>query len=447
MKPLFSLSKHSSFRHGVHPEESKELTEHKPIERLPFVDEYVIPLSQHLGAPSIPVVDVGARVKRGQMIARPAGFISTAQHAPVTGKVVAIDRRPHPNGTMMPAVVIKIDPYSSQKWACTPPPPVDSMSPKELADHIQNAGMVGLGGAAFPSHVKFLTPEGKTIQFAFLNGCECEPFLTCDHRVMLEDSEHVIQGLLLLMRQTGAEKGFVGVENNKPDAIEALRKAASNHPQVEVVSLQVKYPQGAEKMLIDAVIQREVPSMKLPLDVGCVVNNVGTVAAIARYFETGIPLAERVVTVTGDAVAEPKNLVVPLGTPLQALLEHCRARFSQLKQVISGGPMMGAAQKDLTVPVVKGTSGLLTFDAEKVKLRKPLPCVRCGRCLQACPMFLNPSRLAMMVDAEKWDDLEGQHVLDCFECGSCAFSCPSFIPLAQKIRLGKAMIRQRKRNS
>jgi electron transport complex protein RnfC len=383
----------------VHPDERKQATCALPIERMPFVREYVLPLSQHIGAPSKPVVEAGARVRRGQLIAEPAGFVSTALHAPVTGRVRAVELRLHPSGRMMPAVVIEADAFDSQRL-----------------------------------------PEVEPV---VINGCECEPYLTCDHRLMVERAGAALRGTEIMMAQLGAERGSIGVESNKPDAIEALRAVAP--PNVDVVALDVKYPQGAEKLLIDAIFDEQVPAGALPVDLGIVVNNVGTTVALADLFDRGVPLIERVVTVTGPAVARPRNLRVPLGTPLSAVIEHCGGLRGEVREVVLGGPMMGMAQKSLDVPIVKGSSGVLCLDRGAVRPRRELPCIRCGRCLDACPMFLNPARLAQTIRAERVEELDDLHLASCFECAACSFVCPSGIPLVQWMRMGKALLRDRKR--
>ncbi|UCE87183.1 MAG: electron transport complex subunit RsxC [Deltaproteobacteria bacterium] len=418
-----------SFRHGVHPVEHKEATRGQPIARMPFVDEYVLPLSQHIGAPSKPVVQVGDRVRRGQRIADPAGFVSTALHAPVTGTVAAIELRLHPNGQTMPAIVLRADPYDSQRLVSAPPLDPASVAPDEIVKRVQLAGLVGLGGAAFPSHVKFQVPEGKRIRFVVINGCECEPYLSCDHRLMVERPEAVVRGAEIIKTAVGAERIYIGIEVNKPDAIAALRAAA---PDIDVIPLRVKYPQGAEKMLVDAIFDREVPEGGLPLDIEMLVNNAGTTAALADLFDHGIPLVERVVTVTGPALERPSNLLVPLGTPVAAVVEHCGGLLPDARQVILGGPMMGMAQKSLDVPVLKGTSGILCLDRATSADFQELPCIRCGRCLEACPLFLNPTRLAQLIRAERVDELERYHLSSCFECAACSYACPSRIPLVQE---------------
>jgi electron transport complex protein RnfC len=439
--PLLSRWSRPTFRHGVHPEESKDATRALPIERMPFVDEYVLPLSMHTGAPATPTVAPGDRVARGQRIADPAGYISTAVHAPVTGTVAGIESRFHPNGRRVPAIVIRTDRFANQTFDPRSMPDWRAMPEPDLVRLVQESGLVGLGGAAFPSHVKLSVPEGKRARFVILNGCECEPYLTCDHRVMLERPDAVLRGLRILMARVGAERGYVGVEVNKPDAIAALREAAADMSDVEVFGLQVKYPQGAEKMLIEAVFKKELPGGKLPIDLETVVNNVGTSAALADLLETGLPLIERVVTVTGPGIRRPANVLVPIGTPLRELIEWCGGMLPSARQVILGGPMMGQAMKTLDAPVIKGTSGILVLDRE-VEIPQEDPCIRCGRCLEACPVYLNPSRLAVLVRNEAADGLQQLHMMDCMECASCSFSCPSHIPLVQLMRMGKALVRQ-----
>jgi electron transport complex protein RnfC len=402
----------------------------------------VLPLSQHIGAPAKATVEIGQQVQRGQRIAEPGGFVSTALHAPVTGTVRGLELRLHPNGKMMPSVVIAADPYDSQRLPAAAPTDPGQLATEEMVLQVQAGGLVGLGGAAFPSHVKFQVSEGKRVRAAVINGCECEPYLTCDHRLMLERPEAVMRGTRMMMAQVGAERGYVGVEINKRDAIDALQAAAPD--SIEVVPLQVKYPQGAEKLLIDAIFEEQVPAGGLPLDIEILVNSVGTTVALADLFDRGIPLIERIVTVTGPAVVQPRNLLVPLGTPVAAVLEHCGGLRPDAREVIFGGPMMGMAQKSLDVPVLKGTSGILCLDRGSAAPAREYPCIRCGRCLDACPMFLNPTRLAQLARAEHLDELESQNLMGCFECAACSFVCPSRIPLVQWMRIGKAMLRHRK---
>ncbi|MCB0685783.1 MAG: electron transport complex subunit RsxC [Saprospiraceae bacterium] len=432
-----------TFRHGVHPEEYKELSNHKKIQRIPFVEEYVLPLGQHIGAPSKALVRKGEEVRRGQKIAASVGFVSVALHSPVDGTVTDVGLVDNPKGEMVPGVRIKTDPYSSQQLE-ERPVDFESLDIKGFITAIQQAGIVGLGGAAFPSHVKFALPEDKSCRYIMLNGCECEPFLTADHRTMLEHAREVIDGILIIQHFLKAQKAFIAVEANKPDAIEALRLHASNNAfPVEVVPLQVKYPQGAEKMMITAILGQEVPTGKLPIDLGVLVVNVGTSKAISDYFRKGIPLFERILTVTGTAINNPANLLVPIGTPMREVINACGGVTDDAARILLGGPMMGAVQKSLDVPVVKGTSGLLVLGNAEIQDFQEYSCIRCGRCLQACPLFLNPARMGLLAKKGLWDDMEDLHVMDCFECGSCSFVCPSGIPLVQSFRVAKGILREK----
>jgi len=436
----------NTFRHGVHPEEYKDQSAALPIERMPFVDRYVLPLGQHIGAPSRAVVRVRDRVQRGQIIAEPGGFVSVGLHSPVTGRVTAIANRRNPVGNLVPSIIIEADPYATQHFE--PRAPIDwrNLTPKEFVGHVQRAGLVGMGGAAFPSHVKYVLNEEKPVRYLVINGCECEPYLTCDHRVMVERSERVLRGVQILGARLGAEKTYIGVERNKSDAIEVLREAAGRADfAVEVTALQVKYPQGSEKMLVDAIFDTEVPAGKLPIDVGIVVNNVMTIAALADYFDFGRPLIDRILTVSGPAVLKAANLQVPIGTPVRAVLEHCGGLRAETRQVIMGGPMMGNPMASLDVPVIKGTSGILAFSEKEIDNRQSYTCVKCARCLDACPNFLNPCMLAKLARAGRIESMHEYYVSDCTLCGSCSFSCPSGIPIAQLIKVAKSSIAQQQR--
>lgn len=434
-----------TFKHGVHPEEYKDLSCDKPIERMPFVDEYILPLSQHTGAPSKCIVKVGQTVRRGEMIAEPGGFVSVGLHSPVDGQVVAIDLFDSPNGQMVPSIKIKTDPFSLQRINLPAVPAPETITRDEFIKAVQRAGFVGMGGAAFPAHVKFSVPEGKYCKYMMLNGCECEPFLTCDHRVMVEYADELIDGTAILQHFIKAEKIFIAIEANKPDAIALLKeKASKTDLPVDVVGLQVKYPQGAEKMMISAILKEEVPSGKLPLDVGTMVSNVGTIVAMSQYFRKSQPLIERVLTVSGTAVKRPTNVLVPIGTPMRQVVEYCGGFTHPNPRILLGGPMMGMVQKHLDVPVLKGTSGILLLTDNEVQDLTTYNCIRCGRCLEACPIFLNPAQMAKLVRKGLWEDLEAINVMDCFECASCSFVCPSAIPLVQHFRVGKAMIREAK---
>jgi electron transport complex protein RnfC len=434
-----------TFRHGIHPEEYKEPTAHCKVERMPFVDEYILPLSQHLGAPNSPLVQKGSKVKRGQKIAAANGFVSVALHSPVDGIVTGISLTEHPNGQMVQSIIIKADPFSTQQLTPSIPKSYEEMTVQEFIASVQEAGIVGLGGAAFPAHVKFSIPEGKTCRYIMINGCECEPFLTSDHRMMVEYPDDVIDGLRILLHFIKAEKVFIGIEDNKPDAISILgEKAIDSGLPVEIVPLRVKYPQGAEKMMITAILDKEVPTGKLPLDVETLVTNVSSVAAISQWFRKGQPLIERIVTVSGTAVKRPANVLVPLGTPMRKVVDQCGGITSDAARILLGGPMMGMVQKSLDIPVVKGTSGILILTSNEVRDLSQYNCIRCSRCVEACPMFLNPSLLGMMAKKGLWEEMEENHVLDCFECGCCSYVCPSGIPLVQSFRVGKGIIREQK---
>ncbi len=442
MKALRKLRR--GFEHGVHPAHLKEQTADLPIQRVPFVSNYVMPLGQHIGVPSRPVVEAGERIRRGQVIAEPGGFVSTALHAPVTGKVTRVGDFRGVDGRFTPAIGIEADPFSSQAVEAAPGPDWRSLSLEAFIEAVQMAGIVGMGGAAFPSHVKLSVPEGVRIRHLLVNGAECEPYLTNDHRLMVERPEALLEGAEIVRRKLGAEETVIGVELNKPDAIEILSRHIRPDQPVRVVPLAVKYPQGAEKMMIRSVFGVEVPAGQLPRDVGVNVNNVGTIVAIADYFQRGVPLIERVVTVAGPGVTYPANLIVPLGTPLREVVRFCGGLTGDSREIIMGGPMMGRPVASLDVPVLKGCSGVLVFTATETARRREYPCIRCGRCLEACPYFLNPSRFARLARARLYDEMKALHLFDCVECGSCTFACPSNIPIVQLIRTAKDDLTHRK---
>lgn len=435
-----SIEKTLTFSHGVHPEEYKE-TRHLALERMPFVGEYVLPLSQNLGSPSRPVVKPGQKVRRGEVIAEPTGFVSSYLHAPVTGVVQALALHDHPSGRAADAIVIEADPHSLQTLSAEVPRR-ENLSAKELLGIVHKGGFVGMGGAAFPTHVKLSVPEGKKAEFFIVNGCECEPYLTCDHRIMLENCESMFLGLRICLAILGAKKAYIGIENNKLDAVETMRRLMPQDLPCEVIALQVKYPQGAEKMLITAVLGKEVPSGKLPIDTHTIVHNVGTMAAIGDLFRFGQPLIERPLTITGPGITRPANLIVPIGTKLKDVIAYCGGLTPDAKQVLMGGPMMGAAQKNLDVPVLKGTSGILCLTSREWEPRKEYQCIRCSRCIGACPVFLNPSQLGKLARKKQYSAMLPLHLMDCIECGCCAYTCPSNIPLVQRFRIAKAILRE-----
>jgi len=442
MNPLQIFNR--SFAHGVHPDEHSEQTAHLPIQRVPFVSRYVLPLGQHLGAPARAIVKVGDRVQRGQLIAEPGAFVSTTLHSPVTGWVRAIEPRRHPGGQLQPAIEIEADPYATQRLESKPAIDWMALSTEEFINHVQKAGIVGMGGAAFPSHVKYALPDGMQIKHLVINGAECEPYLTNDHRLMLERPDTLLRGIEIVRQKLGAAQATIGVELNKTDAINTLQKHIDQQQikNIRVVPLRVKYPQGAEKMMIKALFNIEIPPGQLPRDVGVTVNNVSTIVAIADYFETGMPLIERIVTVSGPGIEQPANLMVPLGTPAREVLRFCGGLKETTRSVIMGGPMMGMPIASLDVPILKGSSGILAFTDEETGKPKEYSCIRCGRCVEACPHFLNPSRLARLSKKRRYTEMTDYNLMDCVECGACTFSCPSGIPIVQLIKVAKTEIRR-----
>jgi electron transport complex protein RnfC len=439
---MLAIALKHSFRHGIHPPESKELTRAVPIRRMPFPAEVVLPLRQHAGKPARVIVRKGQRVERGDVVATSDGFVSVPIHASAAGTVTAIELCPHPDGSMAEAVRIAVDPYSAQIARTRMVPEWSGLTREQVVDAVQQAGVVGLGGAAFPAHVKLVPPKDTTIEVLIVNAAECEPYLTSDHRVMVEYPERVLKGTRIMMHALGVQRAVIGIEKNKPDAIEILSRALPLDADITVLPLTVKYPQGAEKMLIKALTGREVQSGKLPASVGAIVQNVGTLACLAEVFETGLPLVERIVTVTGPGIRKPSNLIIPVGTRLREVIEFCGGLTDDAAEILFGGPMMGIPQPDLDVPVIKGTSGIVVLTRKQLERRRTMPCIQCGRCLDACPMFLNPSRLGMLAQAGRTEEMQGEHLADCMLCGSCSYVCPSSIPLAQMFALSKAALRR-----
>jgi len=433
-----------TFRHGVHPPELKELTEAIRIRRMPFPDEVVLPLSQHTGKPATVLVRPGDRVERGDKVAEADGFISAPVHASAAGTVEEVGLWPHPLGSYSTAVRIAVERYSAQAPRPRIIPEWDGLSPDQVRQAVKDAGVVGLGGAAFPTHVKLSPPKDRQLDTLIINGCECEPYLTTDHRTMVEYPERVHLGIRIMMQCLGVSRTMIGIERNKPDAIEAIQATVPTDIDVTVHPLTVKYPQGAEKMLIEALVGREVPSGKLPLDAGVVVQNVASVATIAEVFETGLPLIERIVTVTGHGIRNPANLIVPVGTKLGDLIETCGGLTDDAFEIVFGGPMMGAAQANLDVPILKGTTGVVVLTEAQCRAKQSHPCIRCGHCLDACPVFLNPQLLGSLAKSERWDEMEQNHLLDCMLCGCCSYVCPSNIPLSQMFALAKSALRKSK---
>jgi len=432
----------SGFRHGVHPREEKALTSQLPIRRMPYPDVLVLPLRQHAGKPATLCVAVGDHVERGDPVGLADGFMSVPIHASASGTVSEIGLWPHPDGSMAMAVHIKVDRYAAQVPRPRMVPHWAGLTSDEVIRAVQNAGVVGLGGAAFPTHVKLAPPKDQVVHTLIINGAECEPYLTSDHRTMVEYPARVLFGIRVMMHAMGVPRCVLGVERNKPDAIAALTAALPDDLDITVLPLTVKYPQGAEKMLIHAVTGVEVPSGKLPVHVGVVVQNVGSVAAIAEVFETGLPLIERIVTVSGHGLRKPANLIVPVGTKLRDLLAYCDGVTADAAEVILGGPMMGQAQANLDAPVLKGTTGVVVLERRETRAAAVYPCIHCGRCLEACPVFLNPSLLGDLARVDRHEAMVEHHLADCMLCGSCAYVCPSNIPLSQLFQASKAALRR-----
>ncbi len=432
-----------TFSGGVHPADNKYLTAHKATVSAAIPKRAVIPLSQHIGAPTKPLVVIGQEVKKGEKIGETTGFVSAPVHASISGKVVAIGNFPHILGADLPSIVIESD--GKDEWVSGLKETTDyeKLSSDELKKMVADAGIVGMGGATFPTHVKLSPPKEKPIDMVILNGAECEPFLTSDHRLMLEKPKDIVEGLKILMRILNVKQGYIGIESNKPDAIESMTKAAQGS-DVKVWPVKVKYPQGAEKMLIKAIGRRTVPAGGLPMDVGVVVQNVGTAAAIYDAVRYGKPLIERYVTVTGRGVKDPKNFLARIGTPFSQLIEEAGGLTEEAAKVISGGPMMGISQYTLDVSVIKGTSGITVMPRTEVNTKPYGPCIRCGRCIDACPMKLQPSYLGLYIEKGHYEDAKAYNLMDCFECGSCTFVCPANRPMVQWVKKAKKELAKKK---
>lgn len=435
-----------SFRGGIHPPHYKEMTEHLPVEKAAEPKVVAIPLQQHIGAPCQPVVKPGESVKVGQKIGEAGGFVSAPIHSSVSGTVKRIEKRAVINGTGM-CVVIESDGLGEVHESVVPKGDIDALEPKEILDIINEAGIVGMGGAGFPTRVKLSPPPEKTIDVLILNGAECEPYLTADHRLMLESPEDVVYGLRAVMKVLGLSKAYIAVENNKMDAVASMREAAKAYDGIEVVTVKTKYPQGSEKQLIFACSGREVPSGGLPMDAGAVVNNVATVAAIARAIRTGMPLVERICTVTGDGIVEPKNLLIKNGTMISEIVAQAGGYKGDPGKLILGGPMMGFAQFTDDLPSTKTTSGVLVFTDEQARLPEASPCIRCGKCVEICPAFLQPFAISAYSLKNLFDQAEQSKAMDCIECGSCSFICPSKRPLLHSIRVAKREIISKRRKT
>lgn len=428
---------------GIHPDDAK-LSAHEPIQNLPVPSQVVVPIAQHIGKPPKIMVERGEVVVVGQVLAEHEGFVSANIHSPVSGKVGKIEDVMDSSGYKHTAINIRVkDDIWDENIDRTDVLKKDiTLSQKEIVEKIMNMGVVGMGGAAFPSHVKLSVPEGKTVDYLLINGVECEPYLTADHRIMVEKPEAIIVGIRILMTALGVEKAVIGIENNKKDAIEVFRELLIDEDGISVQPLKVQYPQGGEKQLIQAVLGREVPSGGLPADAGAVVHNVGTTFAVYEAVQKNKPLIERVVTVTGKNLEKPSNFRVRIGTPVNELVAAAGGMPAHTGKVISGGPMMGKALNSLDVPVAKATSGILLVPEEETKRAEVYNCTRCGKCIEACPMGLEPYYLLLLSERGKHAKAAEEHIMDCIECGSCSFSCPSNRPILDYLRLSKSSLKK-----
>lgn len=435
-----------SFRGGVHPPHFKEPTARLSIEKAAEPKIVTIPLRQHIGAPCEPIVKPGDNVKVGQKIGEASAFVSAPIHSSVSGVVREVKEKLTPSGEVK-CVVIESDGLNELHESVVSKGDIESLSAEEIKNIIKEAGIVGMGGAGFPTHVKLSPPPDIKIDTIILNGAECEPYLTADHRLMLENPQDIIYGLKAMMKATSVEKAYIGIEDNKPDAIASMKEAAKDEEGINIVGLKTKYPQGAEKQLIYACTQREVPSGGLPMAVGVIVNNVGTSAAIANAIKNGMPLVERICTITGKGIKEPKNLLIKVGTNFKEIIDQCGGYNGTPGKIIMGGPMMGISQHTDEIPSTKTTSGILVFSPEEAKLPKPRPCIKCGKCVEICPAFLQPVYISAYSLNNMHENAEKYNALDCIECGSCSFICPSKRPLLQSIRVAKREILAKKRKT
>ncbi|MFH1478879.1 MAG: electron transport complex subunit RsxC [Candidatus Omnitrophota bacterium] len=431
----------------IHPPEYKDLTKDKRIERAPLPKKAILSLSQHTGAPSEPVVNMGDKVSTGTLIAKGKGFISSNLHSSISGKVTAIEQSIHPTLGKFEAIVVESDGEDKKAFEENIKE-VANLTKEAIVNIVKDAGIVGLGGAAFPASVKLSPPAGKKITTLIINGAECEPFLTCDHRVMVEKSKEIILGINLIAKVLGIENVIIAIEENKIDAIEdlgsALFKIRDNTANITIKKLKTRYPQGGEKQLIKTILNKEVPSGGLPMDIGCLVSNVQTVYSVYEAVYFGKPLYERVITVSGRSLKEPKNILVRLGTTIGEVLDFCKLDTKKdIFKIIMGGPMTGFAQYDLSAPIIKGTSGILVLDSS-FKKHKEIDCVRCSRCIDSCPSGLMPCMIAVSMKSSRLDIAENYDILDCIECGSCSYMCPSKIDIVHYIKLAKAKLRARK---
>lgn len=428
--------RYEGFYGGVHPVENKEYTEHLALQKFPEPDTVIIPLSMHIGAPANPVVQAGDTVKVGQVIGEQAGFIGAPVHSSVSGTVLAVEPHTHPNkGPGVLSVVIRNDGKNTLHESVKPNKPLEELTPDEIIEIVKEKGIVGMGGATFPTYVK-LKP-GKPIDAVLINGSECEPYLTADHRVMLEYADDIVYGLRAMMKAVDAPEGVILIEDNKPDAIAVMEQKVAPYSNIRVCPAKTQYPEGAEKMLIKKVMGRQVPSGKLPADVGCVVSNTSTAKAISDAIQKGMPLVERVVTVTGEYIKNPGNFMVKLGTNVQELIDYCGGITGEDVVLKMGGPMMGAPLNDTNVPIIKGSNGVIAIAADHTETQE---CIKCGRCVDVCPMELEPLNIAKYAELGDAEALLKLNVMDCFSCKCCEYICSSKIPLVARINAAKGLV-------
>ena len=426
-----------TFKQGIHPEYHKELTKDEPLRKAKRPKEIIIPLQQHIGAPLKPIVEKGDHVKKGQKIGDTDSFVAAPVHSSVSGTVKAIEKVRTPAGQKTLSVIIEADEEDVFDDSLKPDKDIEQLSSKEIIDIIREAGIVGLGGAMFPTHVKLSVPDDKNVEYFILNGIECEPFLNVDNRMMIERSKDIVNGMKLMMKASDVKKGIIGIEDNKPRAIANMKKAVENDSNIEIKVFETKYPQGGEKMLIKAALGREVPEGGLPLDVGVIVNNVTTAIAVLEAVTEGKPLIERTITITGEGITKPCNLYYSIGTKVKDLINEAGGFEGDPAKIILGGPMTGSAQHTIDVPTVKGTSGIIVLHKNSVAKFDPKPCIKCARCVDSCPMYLLPLKLSDLSQYENYDKLDEYDVQSCIECGSCSYICPADRPLLDYIRIGK----------